>query len=145
MSIQLTRKRIVNTLLIGTLVLGIGSLNTQPAAAQLSRSAFREMARELNLSRSQMQATAGIMREFKSEIEGILTPEQVEVMQSARGQRQSQSQIQDPQQLQEALNLTGTQSAQLAAAREEMVMELQAILAPYQLEGIMEMTGFSQL
>jgi hypothetical protein len=103
------------------------------------------MARELNLSRSQMQATAGIMREFKSEIEGILTPEQVEVMQSARGQRQSQSQIQDPQQLQEALNLTGTQSAQLAAAREEMVMELQAILAPYQLEGIMEMTGFSQL
>ncbi len=145
MQIQLTRKRIVNTLLIGTIVLGIGSLNIQPAEAQLSRSAFRETARELNLSRSQMREVAGIMRNFRSEIAEILTPEQFELLQSAREQQQSQTQIQNPQELQEELNLTDTQSEQLAVVREKMVVELQEVLAPNQLERIMEMTVFSQL
>lgn len=145
MQIQLTRKRIVNTLLIGTLALGIGSLTIQPATAQLSRSAFRETARELNLSRSQMQDVAGIVRGFSSEIQEIFTPEQLELLQSAREQQQSQTPAQDPQELREALNLTDTQSAQLAVVREEMVVELQSVLEPYQLEGIMEMTAFSQL
>ena len=145
MHIQLTRKRIVTTLLIGTLALGIGSLNIQPATAQLSRSNFREMARELNLNQSQMRAVADIMRNFNSEIEEILTTEQFELLQSAREQQQSQTQTQDPQELQEALNLTDTQSTQLAVVREEMVVELQEVLAPYQLEGIIEMTAFSQL
>ncbi|MEL7356707.1 MAG: hypothetical protein AAFN40_09105 [Cyanobacteria bacterium J06560_6] len=145
MQIQLTRKRIVNTLLIGTLALGIGSLTIQPATAQLSRSAFRETARELNLSRSQMQDVAGIMRGFSSEIQEIFTPEQLELLQSAREQQQSQTPAQDPQELREALNLTDTQSAQLAVVREEMVVDLQSVLKPYQLEGIMEMTAFSQL
>ncbi|MEO1743936.1 MAG: hypothetical protein AAFR99_19240 [Cyanobacteria bacterium J06629_9] len=145
MQIQLTRKRIVNTLLIGTLALGIGSLTIQPATAQLSRSAFREAAKELNLSRSQMQDVAGIMRGFSSEIQEVFTPEQLELLQSAREQQQSQTPAQDPQELREALNLTDTQSAQLAVVREEMVVELQSVLEPYQLEGIMEMTAFSQL
>lgn len=145
MQIQLTRKRIVNTLLIGTLALGIGSLTIQPAIAQPSRSAFRETARELNLSRSQMQDVAGIMRGFSSEIQEVFTPEQLELLQSAREQQQSQTPAQDPQELREALNLTDTQSAQLAVVREEMVVELQSVLEPYQLEGIMEMTAFSQL
>ncbi|MEL6493355.1 MAG: hypothetical protein AAFV85_06405 [Cyanobacteria bacterium J06634_6] len=145
MQIQLTRKRIVNTLLIGTLALGIGSLTIQPATAQLSRSAFREAAKELNLSRSQMQDVAGIMRGFSSEIQEVFTPEQLELLQSAREQQQSQTPAQDPQELREALNLTDTQSAQLAVVREEMVVELQSVLEPYQLEGIMELTAFSQL
>ncbi|MEL7070108.1 MAG: hypothetical protein AAGN15_15835 [Cyanobacteria bacterium J06581_3] len=145
MQIQLTRKRIVNTLLIGTLALGIGSLTIQPAIAQPSRSAFREAARELNLSRSQMQDVAGIMRGFSSEIQEVFTPEQLELLQSAREQQQSQTPAQDPQELREALNLTDTQSAQLAVVREEMVVELQSVLEPYQLEGIMELTAFSQL
>ncbi|MEL7065668.1 MAG: hypothetical protein AAFP00_18150 [Bacteroidota bacterium] len=145
MQIQLTRKRIVNTLLIGTLALGIGSLTIQPAIAQPSRSAFREAAKELNLSRSQMQDVAGIMRGFSSEIQEVFTPEQLELLQSAREQQQSQTPAQDPQELREALNLTDTQSAQLAVVREEMVVELQSVLEPYQLEGIMEMTAFSQL
>ena len=150
MHIQLTRKRIVNTLLIGTLALGIGSLTLQPAIAQLSRSTFREMARELNLSRSQTHEMASIMRSFNSELEEILTPEQFDLLQSVQEQRQSQSQLQpqsqpqtqDLEDLQGALNLTETQSAQLAVARETMVVELQEILAPYQLERIMEMTPF---
>lgn len=145
MQIQLTRKRIVNTLLIGTLALGIGSLTIQPATAQLSRSAFREAAKELNLSRSQMQDVAGIMRGFSSEIQEVFTPEQLELLQSAREQQQSQTPAQAPQELREALNLTDTQSAQLAVVREEMVVELQSVLEPYQLEGIMELTAFSQL
>ncbi len=141
MQIQLTRKRIVNTLLIGTLALGLGSFNIQPAAAQLDRSAFREVAEELNLSRSQMREVGGIIRGLNSELEEILTPEQLETLQSVRDQQQSQ----DPQELQEALNLTDTQSAQLAVAREETVAELQEILTTEQLEGIMERTAFSQI
>ncbi len=141
MQIQLTRKRIVNTLLIGTLALGLGSFNIQPAAAQLDRSAFREVAEELNLSRSQMREVGGIIRGLNSELEEILTPEQLETLQSVRDQQQSQ----DPQELQEALNLTDTQSAQLAVAREETVAELQEILTTEQLEGIMERTAFSRL
>ena len=145
MQIQLTRKRIVNTFLIGAMTLAIGSIHVQPAEAQLSRSAFREMARELNLSRSQMQDVAGIMRSYSSDIQEILTPEQFELLQSAREQRQSQTQTQDPQDLQDALNLTDTQSAQIATERAEMVAELQEILTPDQIERMMEITGFNQL
>ena len=144
MPIQFTQKRIINTLLVGTLALGIGSLNIQPAAAQVDRSAFREMARELNLSRSQMRETADIMQDFKADIEGILTPEQLEVLQVVREQQQSQTQTQDPQEFQEALNLTDTQSAQITTARTEMVADLQEILTPEQIEGLMEMTAFNQ-
>lgn len=145
MKIQFIRKRIVGAVLIGAMALGLGSLHSQPAEAQLSRSAFREAAKELNLSRSQMQDVAGIMRGFSAEIQETLTPEQFEQLQSAREQQPSQSQGQDPEALQDALNLTETQSTQLAVAREDMVMGLQEILEPYQLEGMMEMTGFNQL
>ena len=141
MQLQLTQKRIVHTLLIGTLTLGLGSFNSQPAVAQLDRSAFREMAEELDLSRSQMREVAGIMRDLNSEVEDILTPEQSELLQSTREQQQ----IQSSQELQEALNLTDTQSEQLAVVREETIVELQAVLTPEQLEGIMEMTVFSHL
>ncbi len=141
MQLQLTQNRIVNTLLIGTLALGLGSFNIQPAAAQLDRSTFLETAQELNLSRSQMREVAGIMRDLNSELEEILTPEQLETLQSAREQQQSQ----DPQELQQALNLTDTQAAQLAVAHEETVAELQEILTTEQLEGIMEVTAFNRL
>ncbi|MEO0925780.1 MAG: hypothetical protein AAFY63_07905 [Cyanobacteria bacterium J06643_13] len=142
MQIQLTRIRIFNTLLIWVITLAIGSFHIQPAAAQFNRSSFRETARELNLSRSQMQEIAGIMRNFKSEIEEILTPEQFELLQSARKQQQSQTQTQEPYQLQETLNLTDTQSTQLVALRKEMVVDLQEILTPYQVERIMEKNAF---
>lgn len=145
MQIQLTRKQIINTFLIGTMSLAIGGIHIPPASAQVSRSDFRETARELNLSRSQMREIAGIMRSFNSEIEEILTPEQFELLQSTRKQQRSQPQTQDPQELQEELNLTDSQSGQLAEAREGMVVELEAVLAPYQLEGIMEKTAFIQL
>lgn len=143
MQIQLTRKRIVNALLMATLALGLGSFNSQPAAAQIDRSAFREMAEELDLSRAQMREVAGIMRSLNSDIEEILTPEQIELLQAAREQQQSQAQ--NPQELQEELNLTDTQSAQLAEVKEETVVELQSVLTPEQLEGIMEMTAFGNL
>lgn len=144
MQIQLTRKRIINTLLIGTMTLAIASLNIQPAQAQLNRSAFREMSRELNLSRSEMREIAGIMRNFKSEVQEILTPEQFEQLQSAREQQQSQPPTQDPQEVQEALNLTDDQLTQLAEIREEMVVALQAVLTPDQLERMMETIALSQ-
>lgn len=140
---QLANALVTNTLLVGTLVLGIGSLGVQPAQAQMSRSAFRETARELNLSRSQMQGVAGIMRDFSDEIQDILTPEQFELLQSTREQQASQPE--DTEMLKEALALTQTQSTQLAVVREEMVTGLKEVLEPYQLEGIMEMTAFSQL
>lgn len=141
MQFQLTRKRIVNTLLIGTLALGLVSFNSQPATAQLDRSAFRELAEELDLSRSQMRQVGGIIRGLNSELEEILTPEQIEILQSAREQQESQ----DPQELQDALNLTDTQSEQLAVAHAETVAELQEVLTPEQLEGIMEVTAFNHL
>ena len=142
MQFQLTRDRIINTLLIGTMALAIGSFHIQPAAAQLDRSTFREVAQELNLSQSQMREVAGIMRGFNSELQEILTPEQLERMQLAQEQ---QSQTHDTQEIKEALNLTDTQVAQLAAAREDMVVDLEGVLEPYQVEGIMEMTAVSQL
>ncbi|MFG6095718.1 hypothetical protein D0962_29435 [Leptolyngbyaceae cyanobacterium CCMR0082] len=141
MQFQITRKRIVNTVLIGTLALGLGNFNGQPATAQLDRSTFREVAQELDLSRSQMRQVGGIMRDLNSELEEILTPGQLETLQSAREQQESQ----DPQDLQEALNLTDTQSEQLAVAHAETVAELQEVLTPEQLEGIMEVTAFNRL
>ena len=142
MKFQRTRKRIVNTLLMGTLAIGLGSFYVQPVSAQMDRSAFREVAQELNISRSQMRQVGGIMRGTSSDIQEILTPEQFEVLQSAREQQQSQPQ--DPQELQAALNLTDDQAEQLAAVREETVVELQSVLTPEQLEGIMELTALNQ-
>ena len=147
MQFQLTRQRLVSTVLIGTLALAVGSFYSQPAAAQLSRSAFREAARELNLSRSQMRDVAGIMRSFSAEVQDILTPEQFEQLQAVREQQQEQSSAQapDPQELREDLNLTEAQAEQIAATRTETVAELQEILTPEQISGMMEMVGFNQL
>lgn len=141
MQLQLTRKGIVNALMVGTLALGFGSFHLQPAAAQMDRSTFRELAEELDLSRSQMREVGGIMRSLNSDIEDILTPDQLELLKSTREQQQSQ----DPDELREALNLTDTQSDQLAIVREDMVDELEAVLTPDQLERVMEVTAFSQL
>ncbi|MEM8613276.1 MAG: hypothetical protein AAGF93_14750 [Cyanobacteria bacterium P01_H01_bin.105] len=137
---QLTRKGIVNALLVGTLSVGFGSFYIQPTSAQMDRSTFREIAEELDLSRSQMREVGSVMRDLNSEIEDILTADQLELLKSAR-----EDQSQDPEELQEALNLTDTQSAQLSVVREEMEVELQAILTPDQLDRLMEVTTFSQL
>lgn len=147
MHVHLTRKRIatmmLDTVLVGAFALAIGSFQIQPASAQVDRKEFRETARELNISRSQMRDVAAIKRSFDAEIEDILTPEQFETLQAAR--KQQQSQTQSPQQLQATLDLTEGQSEQLAEAREDMVEELEAVLEPYQLEGLMEKTAFSQI
>ncbi len=145
MKFQPTQKRIVNTLLIGAVAITIASLQVQPANAQMSRSAFREAARELDLNRSQMREIGGIMKNSKSELQAILTPEQFELLQSARQQAQTQAQARNPEQFKSALGLTDIQAAQLAALHEGMIVQLQEILTPDQLEGIMELTAFSQL
>lgn len=145
MPFQLTRKRIANTVLIGTLILGIGSINMRPAIAQMSRSEFRDLAQELDLSRSQMRSVAGTMRGFKSDVEDILTPEQLDLLQAAQDQSQGEEQqAQDPQDVQNALNLTDAQSTQIETAREDMVTELQEFLTPEQIEQIVELMTFSQ-
>ena len=144
MQLQLTRKGIVNALLVGTLTVGFGSFYLQPATAQMDRSSFRELAEELDLSRSQMREVGGIMRNLNSEIEDILTADQLDLLKSAREQQQAQ----DPeefQELREALNLTDTQSEQLTVVREEMVDDLGEVLTPDQLERIVEVTAFGQL
>lgn len=136
---QITQKRLVNIVLIGTL--GLGSFQIQPAAAQVDRSAFREVAEELDLSRSQMRQVGGIMRGLNSDVEDILTTEQFDLLRSTR----EQGGVQDRQELQAALDLTDAQALQLAAVREETVAELQSVLTTEQLEKIMEMTVFDQL
>ena len=105
----------------------------------MDRSAFREIAQELNLSRSQMREVGGIMRDLNSEITEILTAEQLDALKSAREQQQTQA----PEELKESLNLTDTQSEQLAVVREETVVELQSVLTPEQVEGIMAMTNLN--
>jgi len=147
MEIQFTRKQIIKPLIIGTMVLGIGSFNVQPAAAQVDPSVMREMAEELELSRSQMRQLAGIMRGLRSEIEDILTSEQLELLQAAREEMQSQAQpqIQNAQELKEKLDLTEEQTEQLAEVRNEIVDELLGVLTPEQIEGILEMTIAGQI
>lgn len=140
MPIQFTRRRLFNLLLIGTLALGIGSFNIQPAAAQLNRSTFLKTARELDLSRSQMRKVARIMRGFQSDMKDILTSEQLELLQSERQQR-SQTQREE---LREALDLTDTQSEQLASARQEMVAKLEGVLTPNQVTGMIQRLGFNR-
>ncbi len=137
---QFTRRQIFNTLLIGTLAVGIGSFNLQPSDAQLNRSNFRQTARELDLSRSQMRQVAGIVRSFKSDIKDILTPEQFERFRSAQKQ---QSKIQR-QELKELLALSDTQAAQLASAREEMIADLEGVLTPSQFTRIVSRMGLNR-
>ena len=142
MHLQLTQKRIVSTVLIGTMAVTIGSIHAQPAAAQLDRNTFREAASELGLSRSQTRDVAGIVRGFNDELQEILTPEQLEILQSAREDQQSQPQ--DLQALQASLNLTETQTEQISTARASLDEELREILTPEQLAGLIEIAGFDQ-
>ncbi|MGK7890162.1 MAG: hypothetical protein AB4042_12575 [Leptolyngbyaceae cyanobacterium] len=147
MQIQFTPKQIISPLVIGTMILGIGSFTVQPATAQVSRQAMREMAEEMDLSRSQMRQLAGVMRGFRSEVEDILTSEQLELLQAEREEMQSQMQPQahNAQALTEELDLTEEQAKQIVEAREAMVNELQDILNPEQIESILEMTIVSQI
>lgn len=147
MQIQFTRKQIIRSLAIGTMVLGIGSFNVQPAAPQVAPSVIRQMAEELDLSRTQMRQLAGIMRGFRSEIEDILTSEQIELLQSAREEMQSQTQpqVHNVQKLKEELDLTEEQTEQLAEVRNEIVDELQGVLTPEQVESILEMMILDQI
>lgn len=134
MPTQFTRQRIFSLLLTGTMLLGVGSVYMEPAAAQFNRSAFRQTARELNLSRSEMFKIAGIMRGFRSEMKDILTPDQYELLQSTRKQESKPQ----PEEIREELALTDIQSEQLASAREDMVAELQEVLTPSQFTRMME-------
>lgn len=145
MQLQLTRKGIANIALVGAIAMTVSVLQSQPASAQLNRSNFREVASELNLSRSQMREVGGIMRNFNTELQDILTEEQYELLQASRESQASGSEAQDPQALRDSLNLTDTQSEQLATARGSMMTELQAVLTPEQIAGMMEMAGFDQL
>ena len=144
MQIRLTRSVFSNLLLIGTLALSIGSLYAQPAAAQLNRSNFRELAEELDLSRSQMREIGGIMRGFNAELQEILTAEQYESLQAARAQ-QADADGRDPEALKASLNLTDEQSSQIASARTELVAGLEDVLTPEQIERMIEIAGFDQL
>ena len=135
---QLTRKGIVNALLVGTLALGIGSF-AQPASAQLDRGSFRELASELDLSRSQMREVGGIMRSLNSDVKDILTSDQFELLKSSR-----EDESDDPQEMWESLDLTDTQAEQLAVVRRDTVVELREILTPDQLRGILEATALDR-
>ena len=144
MRIRLTRNVLRNTLLIGALAVSIGSIYAQPAAAQMNRSNFRELADELDLSRSQMREIGGIMRGFNAELQEILTDEQYEVLQAAQAE-QADAEDRDPEALKASLNLTEEQSRQIASARTEVVTDLQEVLTPEQIERMMEIAGFDQL
>ena len=126
--------------MIGLTALTVGSFHSQPAAAQMNRGNFREVARELGLSQSQMRQVGGIMRDLNSDLEDILTDEQFDLLKESREQEQTQN----PEELQEALDLTDDQSVEIAEARRETVSELQSVLTAEQIEGIMEMTGMGR-
>jgi len=147
MQIQFTRQQIITPLVIGTMILGIGSFNLQPAKAQVDRSAMREMAEDLNLSRSQKRQLAGVMRNFRSELDDILTADQLELLHAARQEMQSQTppQVQTDLDLKNELNLTEEQTEQIVEARRDMVDSLQDVLTPEQIESILELAIVGQL
>lgn len=123
-------------LLIG---LGVGALvlgTPQLARSQSSR-VNREAVRALNLSRSQMREMRSVMQSYQSDIQNILTSEQIEQLEDL--QEQARDQGDAPVDLAAELNLTTDQATQLEALQTDMASEFQEILSAEQLRQAQDM------
>lgn len=97
--------------------------------------------RELGLSRSQMRQLRGMMQDYQAELEDILTPEQLEEMQSLREAAQQGSSVSAEDALAE-LDLSEDQATQLEQTRASLRQDLAGVLTPAQLEKLEEMGRF---
>jgi Spy/CpxP family protein refolding chaperone len=109
----------ISALLLGNPELALG----QPAGG-------REAIRSLNLSRAQQQQLRGVMQDYQSSLEDILTREQRSQLQDL----QAQGNMGDPADIAAELNLNQGQANQFAALQDEMADELTAILTPTQIQ-----------
>ncbi len=90
----------------------------------------REAIRSLNLSRAQQQQLRGVMQDYQSSLEDILTREQ----RSQLRDLQAEGNLGDPADIAAELNLNQGQANQFAALQDEMADELTAILTPTQIQ-----------
>ncbi|MEM6835592.1 MAG: hypothetical protein AAF609_01955 [Cyanobacteria bacterium P01_C01_bin.120] len=130
--------KVSRLLLIG---LGAGALliSTPRLAQSQTAGINRQAMRELNLSFSQMQQMRGVMQSYQSELEEILTSEQLEQLEALKAEQQEQPSVDARPDLAVELDLSTEQASQLDALQEDMTAELQEILSDEQLEQMQEL------
>ncbi|MEO1096023.1 MAG: hypothetical protein AAFX01_14105 [Cyanobacteria bacterium J06638_28] len=121
---------------------GIGALLL--VNPQLAEARPPEGMRELNLSRSQMRQLRDIMQDYQSDLQGILSPEQLEEMQDLReAQQNGEVADVDREDMIAELGLSDNQVEQLDDVQASLEAELEGVLTSEQLEKLSEMEGFS--
>ena len=118
-------------LLIG---MGVGALLVSAPQVARGQSVNREAIRELNLSRSQMRELCNVMRSYQSEMQGILTAEQLEQLEDLQAERKESPDTDESVDLAAELNLSEEQTSQFEALQEDIAAEFQTILSAEQLE-----------
>ncbi len=130
--------KISKLLLIGLAVGGL--LISTPRLAQGQPAGVnRQALRSLNLSRSQMQQMRGVMQGYQSELEDILTSDQLEQLQDLQASRQEQPTEGGRPDLAAELDLSADQVSQLEILGGSMTTELQEILSADQLEQLQDL------
>jgi Spy/CpxP family protein refolding chaperone len=139
-AIRATSKLLIIGLSISAMVL----VTPQLAMGQPAGAPSREALRSLNLSRSQMRQLRGVMQNYQSSFNNILTSSQKQQLEDLQAEQGNQAGAGNPDDLINQLNLTEAQSSQLATLQENMAGELQGILTPEQLQQAQEI-GFPGL
>ncbi|WP_017296830.1 hypothetical protein [Nodosilinea nodulosa] len=129
-AIRATSKLLMVGLSISAMVL----VAPQMAHGQPAGAPPREALRSLNLSRSQMRQLRGVMQNYQSSLNGILTASQKQQLEDLQAQQRNQSGAGNPADLISQLDLTEAQSSQLASLQENMAQELRGILTSEQLQ-----------
>ncbi|MGD1854663.1 MAG: hypothetical protein ACFB2W_10455 [Leptolyngbyaceae cyanobacterium] len=124
---------------IGTLLLSV------PQVAQSQTSgANREAVRALNLSRSQIREMRSVMQSYQSELNDILTSEQLEQFEALQAERREEPTANTSVDLASELNLKDDQASQLTTLQEGIAEDFQEILSAAQLQQAQEL-GFPGL
>lgn len=139
-AIRATSKLLIVSLSISAMVL----VAPQLAMGQPAGAPSREALRSLNLSRAQMRQLRGVMQNYQSSFDNVLTSSQKQRLEDLQAEQGNQAGAGNPADLINQLNLTEAQSTQLATLQENMAGELQGILTPEQLQQAQEI-GFPGL
>jgi len=127
------------SLVAGAIVLSLGVIPFAPAQANVNNSVVIARAKgqgkleRLNLTEAQKTQIEAIKKDARAQMQEILTDEQLEKLQSAKGNRQQKREIWG------SLGLTDTQKAKLKEIRQSKRSQIKAILTDEQKQQLQQM------
>ncbi|HEY9601952.1 MAG TPA: hypothetical protein V6C85_10100 [Allocoleopsis sp.] len=124
---------------VGVMPFAIKAQAQTPDSAQPAHAHHHSKWDQLNLSEQQKAQLQQLEKDTRTQIEAVLTPQQLEQLKAARQNHQPHQAGQGRHSAMAALNLTDAQKAKIKAIKEAKKARMQAILTPQQQQQLQQM------